>query len=486
MDKLTSEVERQEKIVGYMERELANLRQERGELLETLEETRGHLKDATSLLDEKEEENKSLRAENEKLKEESDESNKENLALFSRLAAAESEVTRLNAEVEQLKDDSDHLRDAVIRLTGEKEVLYRANHNLEEMKRLVLEDSRWVADKESEKCSACGVSFSLIIRRHHCRNCGRIFCGACSSHWLALHSAPQSSSLVAGVVESIMSVAGAGKRYRACADCFAAHCADADGDLPGPSQPPDQKTESPENEAGSSEGAGESGEVAEGGEEDDEDFSMISEEEVSFSQCIPYVPNPRTLQYWKSCEIQCGVTLSARDLLAATIPDSNEPGNGKGEVIWVRAGSIYSVPLLIDDTHVSIFWEFSTDPNSIAFSVLYKTAADIPMSCALIVVPTRRVDSHLKPVGGRLRPKNSGVYILMFDNSFSRFTGKKITYSLKAEVSSGRESVASSSRSSAEPFPDLPIHQEGDATERRDDGEELPEDDAREEASAEK
>ncbi|VDP15036.1 unnamed protein product [Soboliphyme baturini] len=38
----------------------------------------------------------------------------------------------------------------------------------------------WVPDSECACCSACNVHFSLVRRRHHCRNCGRIFCNRCS------------------------------------------------------------------------------------------------------------------------------------------------------------------------------------------------------------------------------------------------------------------------------------------------------------------
>lgn len=36
-------------------------------------------------------------------------------------------------------------------------------------------------DNACKECSECGVKFSLIIRRHHCRVCGRIFCSTCST-----------------------------------------------------------------------------------------------------------------------------------------------------------------------------------------------------------------------------------------------------------------------------------------------------------------
>ncbi|CAA80187.1 uncharacterized protein CELE_ZK632.12 [Caenorhabditis elegans] len=40
----------------------------------------------------------------------------------------------------------------------------------------------WVPDGEAVKCMVCGkTQFNLVQRRHHCRNCGRVVCGACSS-----------------------------------------------------------------------------------------------------------------------------------------------------------------------------------------------------------------------------------------------------------------------------------------------------------------
>ncbi len=39
----------------------------------------------------------------------------------------------------------------------------------------------WMPDKACKDCSDCGVKFSLFIRRHHCRICGRIYCNNCCS-----------------------------------------------------------------------------------------------------------------------------------------------------------------------------------------------------------------------------------------------------------------------------------------------------------------
>lgn len=44
--------------------------------------------------------------------------------------------------------------------------------------------SIWKPDDESRSCDMCNSIFSLINRRHHCRQCGGIFCGSCSEQKL--------------------------------------------------------------------------------------------------------------------------------------------------------------------------------------------------------------------------------------------------------------------------------------------------------------
>eukprot|EP01060_Flectonema_neradi_P007731 TRINITY_DN15438_c0_g1_i1.p1 TRINITY_DN15438_c0_g1~~TRINITY_DN15438_c0_g1_i1.p1 ORF type:complete len:640 (+),score=65.66 TRINITY_DN15438_c0_g1_i1:82-2001(+) len=38
----------------------------------------------------------------------------------------------------------------------------------------------WMPDELSQSCFSCGVEFGFIIRKHHCRRCGKIFCGKCT------------------------------------------------------------------------------------------------------------------------------------------------------------------------------------------------------------------------------------------------------------------------------------------------------------------
>jgi hypothetical protein len=44
----------------------------------------------------------------------------------------------------------------------------------------------WVPDELVASCTTCKQSFTMLRRRHHCRNCGQIYCSACSSHTMHL------------------------------------------------------------------------------------------------------------------------------------------------------------------------------------------------------------------------------------------------------------------------------------------------------------
>jgi hypothetical protein len=41
--------------------------------------------------------------------------------------------------------------------------------------------SHWIPDAQAPRCLSCGTRFGLVTRRHHCRNCGGVFCDKCSS-----------------------------------------------------------------------------------------------------------------------------------------------------------------------------------------------------------------------------------------------------------------------------------------------------------------
>lgn len=38
----------------------------------------------------------------------------------------------------------------------------------------VQEPPAWVPDQQAPRCMACGAAFTMVRRRHHCRNCGKV------------------------------------------------------------------------------------------------------------------------------------------------------------------------------------------------------------------------------------------------------------------------------------------------------------------------
>uniref|UniRef100_A0A8B9HX81 RUN and FYVE domain containing 1 n=1 Tax=Astyanax mexicanus TaxID=7994 RepID=A0A8B9HX81_ASTMX len=54
-----------------------------------------------------------------------------------------------------------------------------------------LKGQAWLKDDEATQCKQCQKEFSISRRKHHCRNCGDIYCSSCSSNELALPSYPK-------------------------------------------------------------------------------------------------------------------------------------------------------------------------------------------------------------------------------------------------------------------------------------------------------
>lgn len=75
----------------------------------------------------------------------------------------------------------------------------------------------WVPNEMIHNCEDCGISFTLLRRRHHCRLCGRVFCDDCTKHRRNLSEYGYS--------------ANDKSNQRVCNNCYAHHT-DALSDLP--------------------------------------------------------------------------------------------------------------------------------------------------------------------------------------------------------------------------------------------------------------
>ena len=59
-----------------------------------------------------------------------------------------------------------------------------------EVDAVVLNSIEWVSDRSANSCVQCQKPFNTFKRRrHHCRNCGRVVCWACSTNRLTLQAA---------------------------------------------------------------------------------------------------------------------------------------------------------------------------------------------------------------------------------------------------------------------------------------------------------
>lgn len=56
----------------------------------------------------------------------------------------------------------------------------------EELSPFHLDEPPWTPDRETADCWRCRSKFDFITRRHHCRRCGRVYCGNCCSRRLPL------------------------------------------------------------------------------------------------------------------------------------------------------------------------------------------------------------------------------------------------------------------------------------------------------------
>lgn len=50
----------------------------------------------------------------------------------------------------------------------------------------VLTPPAWIPDESAPHCMSCQSVFTVVRRRHHCRNCGKVFCGKCSANTVPL------------------------------------------------------------------------------------------------------------------------------------------------------------------------------------------------------------------------------------------------------------------------------------------------------------
>ncbi|XP_014671684.1 PREDICTED: FYVE and coiled-coil domain-containing protein 1-like [Priapulus caudatus] len=426
----------------------------------------------------------------------------------------EAKIKTLQEQNSQLREDSEKLQSTLIKILKDKDTLWQSKDQLEFEQRQRLLDC-WVDDKAASHCMGCGKEFSLTRRRHHCRLCGRVFCSACSNHWVL--------------------TTASSKKTRTCDRCFMSHSrceGTTDTSLVGDSsreQSPDSRLEDEASRASSGEAsevsehevsmgspvgagieasallssstpqkpAGSSPPEAFGGSESllhDEDNvqgmsdtgatqtpdptssdgdSQLVSAATTASHQIPHNETDAAVSQQADTERSVGVEpvaassdntpassvgsdeqeyavitteevaqsvydpsygdieTSIQSSFTLMVDDIIEGRGNEQEGVTVKPRQCFAVPILVEKPGVTLSWEFRTTGHDIGFGV-YRDNSTLTMSDAEVLLPVTRCNSHQMAIAGQLKTETMGIYTLLFDNRFSRFTSKKLSYKVEA------------------------------------------------------
>uniref|UniRef100_A0A8B9BT66 Zinc finger FYVE domain-containing protein n=1 Tax=Anser brachyrhynchus TaxID=132585 RepID=A0A8B9BT66_9AVES len=110
----------------------------------------------------------------------------------------------------------------------------------------------WVPDSEAPNCMNCQVKFTFTKRRHHCRACGKVFCGACCKRKCKLQYMEKEARVCTGCYDDInkaqafermMSPTGPLPNSSVSSECSAAPLQEAQ--IPGSANTPSSSALSP-------------------------------------------------------------------------------------------------------------------------------------------------------------------------------------------------------------------------------------------------
>jgi len=101
-------------------------------------------------------------------------------------------LKQVSADYENIRQDNDKLKDQVKDSEQTLEELGQqlswSKLQVDTMKEEVNVSGAWEKDSSATKCKICIKEFNLARRKHHCRNCGGIYCDACSDNKMKLPS----------------------------------------------------------------------------------------------------------------------------------------------------------------------------------------------------------------------------------------------------------------------------------------------------------
>ncbi|XP_036122448.1 FYVE and coiled-coil domain-containing protein 1 isoform X1 [Molossus molossus] len=346
---------------------------------------------------------------------------------------------KMLADLDDLNRTKKYLEERLIELLRDKDALWQKSDALEFQQKLSAEE-RWLGDSEANHCFDCKREFSWMVRRHHCRICGRIFCYYCCNNYVVTKQG--------------------GKKERCCRACFqklSEGPGSPDSSSSGTSRGQPSPTLSPAH-AGL-QATGGPGANADLRSPDDTMFDIITDEELcqiqesgssspetpteadsldpnvaeqdtTSNSLTPEDTEDTTLgQDAEICLLKSGELMIK---LPFTVDEIASFGEGSRE-LFVRSSTYSLIPITVAEAGLTISWVFSSDPKSISFSVVFREAEDTPLDQCKVLIPTTRCNSHKENIQGQLKVRTPGIYMLIFDNTFSRFVSKKVFYHLTVD-----------------------------------------------------
>uniref|UniRef100_A0A915DBE4 FYVE-type domain-containing protein n=1 Tax=Ditylenchus dipsaci TaxID=166011 RepID=A0A915DBE4_9BILA len=117
--------------------------------------------------------------------------------LERRCSDLEKRVVKMAALEQELAEMTTKYAKTMEKLSSCQQALEELGGHLSESKLKIIElreeiqplnEAAWVKDADVKDCKLCESPFSVTQRRHHCRNCGCIFCHNCSAARVKLPS----------------------------------------------------------------------------------------------------------------------------------------------------------------------------------------------------------------------------------------------------------------------------------------------------------
>lgn len=172
-NKLAEEQNRRVALERVKEEEATRFEMQQAVLTENLTTVRGDLMTALQKVEDLTRVSEELKGGKLELEAKLENSNDERRLLVERCISSEGDCEKLREKVTEHRRKLDDAQSAL-------QELGRENQSLQ-ITTTKVKTRQWKSDDDVKECETCQKAFSVTIRKHHCRNCGHIFCNECSS-----------------------------------------------------------------------------------------------------------------------------------------------------------------------------------------------------------------------------------------------------------------------------------------------------------------